>query len=120
MVKHKNKLVYDASTGEVRDERKFATMLEDYWIPRREGGRGTEISTLPGASNLGDISDITYFKEALYNSLNIPTNRLNSDSPFVFGQTDSISRDEVKFYKMIQRMRTRILKRGIEILIYCR
>ena len=107
MVKHKNKLVYDASTGEVRDERKFATMLEDYWIPRREGGRGTEISTLPGASNLGDISDITYFKEALYNSLNIPTNRLNSDSPFVFGQTDSISRDEVKFYKMIQRMRTR-------------
>jgi hypothetical protein len=107
MAKHKNKLVYDATTGEVRDQRKFTTMLEDYWIPRREGGKGTQIDTLPGASNLGEISDITYFKESLYNSLNIPSNRLNSDAPFVFGQTDSISRDEVKFYKMIQRMRNR-------------
>lgn len=107
MAKHKNKLVYDATTGEVRDQRKFTTMLEDYWIPRREGGKGTQIETLPGASNLGEISDITYFKESLYNSLNIPSNRLNSDAPFVFGQTDSISRDEVKFYKMIQRMRNR-------------
>ncbi len=107
MVKHKNKLVYDATTGEVKDQRKFTTMLEDYWIPRREGGKGTQIETLPGASNLGEISDITYFKESLYNALNIPSNRLNSDAPFVFGQTDSISRDEVKFYKMIQRMRNR-------------
>lgn len=107
MVKHKNKLSYDATTGEVRDERKFTTMLEDIWIPRREGGRGTEISTLPGASNLGDIGDITYFKEALYNSLNIPSSRLDSDSPFVMGQVDSISREEVKFFKFIERMRTR-------------
>lgn len=107
MTKHKNKLVYDASTGEVRDQRKFTTMLEDYWIPRREGGKGTQIETLPGASNLGEIGDITYFKESLYNSLNIPSARLNSDTPFVIGQADSISKDEVKFYKMIHRMRNR-------------
>lgn len=107
MTKHKNKLVYDASTGEVKDQRKFTTMLEDYWIPRREGGKGTQIETLPGASNLGEISDITYFKESLYNSLNIPSARLNSDTPFVIGQAETISKDEVKFYKMIHRMRNR-------------
>jgi hypothetical protein len=107
MVKHKNKLAYDASTGEIRDDRKFTTMLEDYWIPRREGGRGTEISTLPGASNIDQVSDLTYFKDALYNSLNIPVNRIQSDSPFVFGETDNITKAEVKFFKTIQRMRTR-------------
>lgn len=107
MVKYKNKLAYDSSTGEIRDDRKFTTMLEDFWVPRREGGRGTEISTLPGASNIDQVSDLTYFKDALYNSLNIPINRTQSDSPFIFGETDNITKAEVKFFKSIQRMRVR-------------
>lgn len=107
MVKHKNKLVYDASTGEIRDDRRFMTMLEDYWIPRREGNRGTVIETLPGASNLDQISDLTYFQDRLYNSLGIPTNRQQKNSMFVFGKADNITREEVKFFKTIERMRNR-------------
>lgn len=107
MVKHKNKLVYDASTGEIKDDRRFMTMLEDYWIPRREGNRGTVIETLPGASNLGEISDLTYFQNRLYDSLNLPRQRLNGSTPFVLGRTENISREEVKFYKTVQRLRNR-------------
>lgn len=107
MVKHKNKLVYDAATGEVRDDRKFMTMLEDFWLPRREGGRGTEITTLPGGQNLGEMDDINYFKNGLYESLNVPSSRLQQDSAFSFGRSGEITRDEVKFSKFITRLRNR-------------
>ena len=82
MVKHKNKLVYDANTGEVRDDRKFLTMLEDYWLPRREGGRGTEITTLPGGQNLGELDDVNYFRRKLYEALNVPISRLEQETQF--------------------------------------
>ena len=107
MVKHKNKLVYDANTGEVRDDRKFLTMLEDYWLPRREGGKGTEISTLPGGANLGEIDDVVYFRQKLYQSLNVPTSRLESDNSFNLGRASEITRDELKFSKFISRLRYR-------------
>lgn len=107
MTKHKNKLVYDAATGEVRDDRKFMTMLEDFWLPRREGGRGTEITTLPGGQNLGEMDDINYFKNNLYESLNVPSSRLQPDSAFSFGRSGEITRDEVKFSKFITRLRSR-------------
>jgi len=107
MVKHKNKLVYDASTGEVRDDRKFLTMLEDYWLPRRGDGKATEISTLPGGQNLGEIEDVVYFRQKLYQSLNVPTSRLESDSSFNLGRASEISRDELKFSKFISRLRYR-------------
>lgn len=105
MVKHKNKLVYDANTGDIRDDRKFLTMLEDYWLPRREGGRGTEISTLPGGQNLGEIEDVQYFRRKLYESLNVPVSRLESDNQFQLGRASEISRDEIKFAKFISRLR---------------
>jgi len=107
MVKHKNKLVYDANTGEVRDDRKFLTMLEDYWLPRRGDGKATEISTLPGGQNLGEIEDVVYFRQKLYQSLNVPTSRLESDSSFNLGRASEISRDELKFSKFISRLRYR-------------
>ena len=107
MIKHKNKLVYDANTGEVRDDRKFLTMLEDYWLPRREGGRGTEISTLPGGQNLGEIEDVLYFRRKLYEALNVPVSRLESDSQFNLGRASEITRDELKFAKFIGRLRNR-------------
>jgi hypothetical protein len=107
MVKHKNKLVYDANTGEIRDDRKFLTMLEDYWLPRREGGKGTEITTLPGGTNLGEIEDVVYFRKKLYESLNVPVSRLESDSQFNIGRQSEITRDEVKFSKFIARLRNR-------------
>jgi hypothetical protein len=107
MVKHKNKLVYDANTGEVRDDRKFLTMLEDYWLPRREGGRGTEISTLPGGQNLGEIEDVLYFRRKLYEALNVPVSRLESDAQFNLGRASEINRDELKFAKFIGRLRNR-------------
>jgi hypothetical protein len=107
MTKHKNKLVYDSTTGEVRDDRRFMTMLEDFWLPRREGGRGTEITTLPGAANLGEMDDINYFKNNLYESLNVPSSRLSTDSTFSLGKTSEITRDEVKFAKFILRLRNR-------------
>ena len=107
MVKHKNRLVYDASTGEVRDDRKHMTMLEDFWLPRREGGRGTEITTLPGGQNLGEMEDVLYFQKNLYKSLNVPVSRLEQDAGFSLGRASEISRDEVKFSKFITRLRTR-------------
>jgi hypothetical protein len=107
MVKHKNKLVYDANTGEVRDDRKFLTMLEDYWLPRREGGKGTEITTLPGGQNLGEIEDVMYFRKKLLESLNVPISRLEADSSFNLGRASEITRDELKFSKFIARLRYR-------------
>ena len=107
MVKHKNKLVYDASTGEVRDDRKFMTMLEDFWLPRREGGRGTEVTTLPGGQNLGEMEDVNYFERKMYRALNVPVGRLQSDGQFNLGRASEITRDEVKFSKFIKRLRLR-------------
>lgn len=107
MQRHKNKVVYDASTGEVRDDRKFMTMLEDYWLPRREGGRGTEIDTLPAGQNLGELSDVEYFQKNLYKSLNVPSSRLDSESTFNFGDDQAISRDEIKFGKFVDRLKMR-------------
>jgi hypothetical protein len=107
MTKHKNKLVYDANTGEVRDDRKFLTMLEDYWLPRREGGKGTEITTLPGGQNLGEIEDVIYFQRKLYQSLSVPMSRLEADNSFNLGRATEISRDELKFSKFIARLRYR-------------
>lgn len=105
MANFKNKLVYDSATGEIRDDRKFMTMLEDFWLPRREGGRGTEITTLPGGQNLSQIEDIEYFQQNLFKALNVPTSRLQPDSTFSFGRATEISRDEVKFAKFITRLR---------------
>tara|TARA_R110000737_G_scaffold76873_1_gene107750 strand:+ start:150 stop:1772 length:1623 start_codon:yes stop_codon:yes gene_type:complete len=107
MVKHKNKLIYDASTGEVRDDRKFMTMLEDFWLPRREGGRGTEITTLPGGQSLGEMDDVDYFRRKLYKSLGVPITRMESESNFNIGRSSEITRDEVKFNKFIMRLRSR-------------
>jgi len=107
MIKHKNKLVYNASTGEVSDDRKVMTMLEDFWIPRREGGRGTEISTLPGGQNLGEMDDVEYFRKKLYKALNVPVSRLEAENSFNIGRTTEISRDEIKFAKYIHRLRSR-------------
>lgn len=107
MVKHKNKLVYDANSGEVRDSRKHLTMLEDYWLPRREGSSGTEISTLPGGQNLGELDDVEYFRRKLYESLNVPVSRLEAENQFNIGRASEINRDEVKFSKLIQRLRHR-------------
>tara|TARA_R110000851_G_scaffold141324_2_gene279212 strand:- start:43414 stop:45201 length:1788 start_codon:yes stop_codon:yes gene_type:complete len=107
MVKHKNRLIYDASSGEVRDDRRFMTMLEDYWLPRREGGRGTEVSTLPPGQNLGQMDDVLYFQKRFLQSLNVPSNRLNNDTLFSMGRATEITRDEVKFNKFIIRLRAR-------------
>ena len=105
MSRYRNKIVYDANSGEIKDDRKHMSMLEDFWLPRREGGRGTEISTLPGGENLGQIDDIIYFQEKLYRSLNVPLNRLEQESQFSLGRTTEIGRDEVKFQKFIDRLR---------------
>ena len=107
MQKYKNKLVYDATTGEIRDDRRFQTMLEDFWLPRREGGRGTEITTLQGGQNLGEIEDVLYFQKKLYKSLGVPISRLESDNGFSLGRTSEITRDELKFSKFIARLRNR-------------
>jgi hypothetical protein len=108
MVKYKNKLVYDASTGEVRDDRKHLSMLEDFWLPRREGGKGTEITTLPGGQNLGELEDVKYFEKKLYKALNVPVSRLNPESSgFSLGRTNEITRDELKFAKFVDRLRNR-------------
>ena len=105
MAKFKNKVVYDSSTGEIRDDRKFMTMLEDFWLPRRENGRGTEIATLPGGQNLGQIEDIVYFQKKLFNSLNVPVTRLEPEQGFGIGRATEVSRDEVKFSKFVRRLR---------------
>ena len=107
MNRYRNKLVYDASTGEIRDDKKYMSMLEDFWLPRREGGRGTEISTLPGGQNLGEITDIEYFKKKLYKSLNVPISRIEGDGGFNLGRSSEILRDEVKFSKFVGRLRKR-------------
>ena len=107
MVKHKNRLIYDASSGEVRDDRKFMTMLEDYWLPRREGGRGTEVTTLPGGQNLGQMDDVLYFQKKFLQALNVPVSRLNSDALFSIGRATEITRDELKFTRFIVRLRDR-------------
>ena len=107
MQRYRNKLVYDANTGEVRDDKKFMSMMEDFWLPRREGGRGTEITTLPGGQNLGEITDINYFQKKLYRALNVPETRLQGDSGFSMGRSSEILRDEVKFSKFVGRMRKR-------------
>ena len=106
MTKYRNKLVYDANTGEIRDDRKHMSMLEDYWLPRREGGRGTEISTLPGGQNLGDIEDILYFQKKLYKSLSVPISRLESEANYTIGRATEISRDEVKFTRFVNKLQT--------------
>jgi len=105
MNRYRNKLVYDASTGEIRDDRNQMSMLEDFWLPRREGGRGTEITTLAGGSNLGEIDDIQYFKKKLFQSLNVPISRLESEGSFSLGRSTEITRDELKFTKFVQRLR---------------
>ena len=108
MMRYRNKLVYDANTGEMRDDKKFMSMMEDFWLPRREGGRGTEITTLPGGQNLGEITDINYFQKKLYRSLNVPETRIaGSDAGFSLGRSSEILRDEVKFSKFVGRMRKR-------------
>ena len=107
MGQYRNKLVYDAKTGDIKDDRKHMSMLEDFFLPRREGGRGTEISTLPGGENLGQIDDIIYFQKKLYKSLNVPVNRLEQEAQFTLGRSTEISRDEVKFKKFIDRLRKR-------------
>ena len=107
MSRYRNKLAYDANTGEVRDDRKFMSMMEDFWLPRREGGRGTEITTLPGGQNLGEITDIKYFQEKLYRSLNVPTSRIGGDGGFNLGRSSEILRDELKFAKFVGRLRKR-------------
>ena len=107
MMRYRNKLVYDASTGEIRDDKKFMSMLEDFWLPRREGGRGTEITTLPGGQNLGEITDIKYFQDKLYRALNVPVTRIGGDGGFNLGRSSEILRDEVKFSKFVGRLRKR-------------
>jgi hypothetical protein len=107
MNQYRNKLVYDANTGDIKDDKKHMSMLEDFFLPRREGGRGTEITTLPGGENLGQIDDIIYFQKKLYKSLNVPVNRLEQESQFSLGRSSEITRDEVKFKKFIDRLRKR-------------
>ena len=105
MARYRNKLVYDASTGEIRDDRNYMSMLEDFWLPSREGGRGTDITTLPGGANLGEIADIEYFRAKLYRSLNVPVSRLEASQGFNLGRASEISRDELKFTKFVGRLR---------------
>ena len=105
MARYRNKIIYDSTTGEIKDDRKFMTMLEDFWLPRREGGRGTEITTLPGGENLGQIADIEYFQNKVYQSLNIPVSRFQQNSGFNFGRQAEISNDEIKFGKFVNRLR---------------
>ncbi len=107
MMRYRNKMVYDSKTGEMRDDKKHMAMLEDFWLPRREGGRGTEISTLPGGQNLGEITDIEYFKKKLYRSLNVPPSRMDGEGGFNLGRSSEILRDELKFTKFVARLRKR-------------
>jgi len=116
MVKHKNRLIYDASSGEIRDDRKFMTMLEDYWLPRREGGKGTEVTTLPGGQTLGQMDDVLYFQKKFLNALNVPISRLNSDSLFSVGRATEITRDELKFAKFVVRLRFNFSRLFYELL----
>ena len=116
MSQYRNKLVYDANSGEIKDDRKHMSMLEDFWLPRREGGRGTEITTLPGGENLGAIDDIIYFQKKLYKSLNVPVNRLEQEAQFSLGRSSEITRDELKFQKFVNRLRKRFSGVFMELL----
>ena len=116
MNRYRNKLVYDAKTGEIRDDRNHMSMLEDFWLPRREGGRGTEITSLPGGSNLGEIDDITYFQRKLYRSLNVPISRLEAEQSFSLGRSTEITRDELKFTKFIKRIRKKFIPLFLDML----
>ena len=116
MNRYRNKLVYDASTGEIRDDRNHMSMLEDFWLPRREGGRGTEITTLPCGSNLGEIDDIQYFQKKLYKSLNVPISRMDSEAGFSLGRASEITRDELKFTKFVQRIRKKFVPLFTDVL----
>jgi hypothetical protein len=116
MNQYRNKLVYDAKTGDIKDDKKHMSMLEDFFLPRREGGRGTEITTLPGGENLGQIDDIIYFQKKLYKSLNVPMNRLEQEAQFSLGRSSEITRDEVKFKKFIDRLRKRFSDLFLQIL----
>ena len=116
MSRYRNKVVYDGSTGEVKDDRNQMSMLEDFWLPRREGGRGTEISTLPGGSNLGEIDDIQYFQKKLYKSLNVPISRMDSEAGFSLGRASEITRDELKFTKFVQRIRKKFVPLFTDVL----
>ena len=107
MSRYRNKLAYNAQTGEVRDDRKFMSMMEDFWLPRREGGRGTEITTLPGGQNLGELSDIEYFQKKLYRALGVPESRIAADGGFNLGRSSEILSDELKFAKFVGRLRKR-------------
>ena len=116
MAKYRNKLVYDAQTGEIRDDRNYMSMLEDFWLPSREGGRGTDITTLPGGQNLGEITDIEYFRSKLYRSLNVPASRLEASQGFNLGRSTEITRDELKFTKFVQRLRKKFTELFNDIL----
>ena len=116
MGRYRNKLVYDANTGEIRDDRKYMSMLEDFWLPRREGGRGTEITTLPGGQNLGELSDIQYFQTKLYKALNVPSGRLDSQQSFNIGRSSEIMRDELKFTKFVGKLRKKFSEMFQDIL----
>ena len=116
MTRFKNKVVYDSATGEIRDDRKHMTMLEDFWLPRREGGKGTEITTLPGGQNLGQMDDVTYFQNKLYKSLNVPIGRMDPSAQYSFGRATEITRDEVKFSKFVTRLRMRFSDLFVRIL----
>ena len=116
MVKHKNRLIYDAESGNVRDDRKFMTMLEDYWLPRREGGKGTEVTTLPGGQTLGQMDDVLYFQKKFFQTLNVPVNRLNSDALFSLGRATEVTRDELKFARFISRLRAKFANLFIKML----
>jgi len=116
MARYRNKLVYDAATGEIRDDRKHMSMLEDFWLPRREGAKGTEVTTLPGGQNLGEISDVQYFQKKLYKALNVPISRMESEAGFNLGKAAEITRDELKFTKFVQRLRKRFTQVFSDIL----
>jgi hypothetical protein len=116
MNRYRNKLVYDAATGEVRDDRKHMNMLEDFWLPRKEGGRGTEIDTLQGGENLGEMDDVEYFKKKLYQALNVPTSRLEAENGFNMGRSSEITRDELKFHKFIQRLQLKFSELFLHLL----
>ena len=116
MQKYRNKLMYDPQTGEIADSRKHMSMLEDFWMPRREGGRGTEISTLEGGQNLSEMEDVKYFQKKLFQSLNVPTSRLEESTGFNMGRSSEISRDEVKFFKFIERLRMKFSEVFLELL----
>lgn len=116
MSRYRNKLVYDANTGEIKDDKKFMSMLEDFWLPRREGGRGTEITTLPGGQNLGELTDVDYFQKKLYRSLNVPESRIGADGGFNLGRSSEILRDELMFSKFVGRLRKRFSSLFLDLL----